>query len=209
VRNIILHTMTIKLNGEKLDVNRDKSLSELVEEVREKCRDRDEALVELKLDGESLAEEQLEELAPKPLSDIEGEIELVSESRDSLSLELVEKALGYIGRLERWREEIEKENFKPDDYEEELEEIIVSFEWLNFALTELGEESSGRPTAGGRELEKYLRDNRLFLSELQGALERPEENRQLIETLFFEELPLWIEDYKENFRELESSLTID
>lgn len=190
--------MSVKLNGEKLEFNPNKTLESLIKETKEACRAEGEILTEIKVEGSSLTQSELEELADKK---VEGrKIELSSETAKYVSEEIIARAKEYLSELSEWANRIEEID---DEKIEGLKEIPESLLWLNLALKELKPVQAKEETIGGRKVSSLLNENVKFISELEEALKEPRENRQLIKTLVLRELPRHLEDYKHFFESLE------
>ena len=115
--------MRVKLNGEELEVAAGLTFGELIEHVRDLLRSDpqgQQALVELRLDGETVSQARLEELSDRPLF---GEIELFALNFRELAVEAVRQGRRYLERLEGL-------TLGP----EALPELLEGFDWLNRAL---------------------------------------------------------------------------
>lgn len=190
--------MSVKLNGEKLEINPNKTLQSLIKETKETCRAEGEILTEIKVEGNSLTQSELEELADKK---VEGkEIELSSETAEYISEEIIARAKEYLSNLSEWANKLEEID---DEMIEGLKEIPESLLWLNLALKELSPVQAKEQTIGGKKVNSLLNENVKFISELEEALKEPRENKQLIDSLVLRELPRHLEDYKYFFESLE------
>ena len=192
--------MEIELNNGEIDVSEQKTVEELIETVKEKLSSTRSRLVGIKVDGKFLTQSELESQYELTL---EGkDIELVTETIDELTAELIEDALIYLDGLTEWVEGFSVSS-QGDILSEidtnEIEELLDGLHWLNLALEELAGTSETGTLLGGRSLPKFMSENRMFLNEIQGALENPEENPQLIRTLIVQDLPTWIEEYRDVF----------
>ena len=192
--------MEIELNNGEIDVSEQKTVEELIETVKEKLSSTRSRLVGIKVDGKFLTQSELEGQYELTL---EGkDIELVTETIDELTAELIEDALIYLDGLTEWVEGFSVSS-QGDILSEidtnEIEELLDGLHWLNLALEELAGTSETGTLLGGRSLPKFMSENRMFLNEIQGALENPEENPQLIRTLIVQDLPTWIEEYRDVF----------
>jgi sulfur carrier protein ThiS len=192
--------MEIELNNGEIEVSEQKTVEELIETVKEKLSSTRSRLVGIKVDGKFLTQSELEGQYELTL---EGkDIELVTETIDELTAELIEDALIYLDGLTEWVEGFSVSS-QGDILSEidtnEIEELLDGLHWLNLALEELAGTSETGTLLGGRSLPKFMSENRMFLNEIQGALENPEENPQLIRTLIVQDLPTWIEEYRDVF----------
>ena len=192
--------MKIQLNEDKIDVSAQKTVEDLIQLAKDKLSSTQARLVGIKVDGRFLSQPELESQLGLSL---EGkEIELVTETIDELSAELAEDALTYLDGLKDWVEDFSvstQEDITSEVNIDEIEELLDGLHWLNLALEELAGTSETGTLLGGRSLPKFMSENRMFLNEIQGALENPEDNPQLIRTLIIQDLPTWIEEYKDIF----------
>jgi len=192
--------MKIELNDDKIDVSDGKTVDELIKLVKEKLSSTRTRLVGIKVDGTFLSQSELEGQLELTL---EGkDIELVTETIDELTVELTEDALTYLNSLTEWAEDYSispNGDINSEINTDELEELLEGLHWLNLALEELAATSETGTLLGGRSLPKFMSENRMFLNEIQGALESPEENPQLLRTLIAQDLPTWIAEYKDIF----------
>jgi len=192
--------MEIELNNGEIDVSEQKTVEELIETVKEKLSSTRSRLVGIKVDGKFLTQSELEGQYELTL---EGkDIELVTETIDELTAELIEDALIYLDGLTEWVEGFSvssQRDILSEIDTNEIEELLDGLHWLNLALEELAGTSETGTLLGGRSLPKFMSENRMFLNEIQGALENPEENPQLIRTLIVQDLPTWIEEYRDVF----------
>lgn len=195
--------MNIKFGNKEIEISEDETLSALIDQVKEKLSTTDERLVGIKLGGDFLAQSELEEKLDQELGS--QEVELITETTDSLADEMVTKAISYLDNLEEWSRGFsfpENGDILSEIDDEEIEQMLEGFHWLNMALEELVSGSEGDNTIGGRSFSKFLSENRMFLNEVQGALEHPEENPRLIGTLVMQDLPTWVDEYREVFLDL-------
>ncbi len=194
--------MSVKLDGEKVEVGDSHSIRSLVKEVREELEETDRVLVGIKINGSFLSQNELEN---QLTSKIDGkEIELLTEYTGELRGSMVNQALSYLEDLEDWREGIDYPmdgNILSEVEIRELEQVFEGFVWLSLALDNLANIREGNPVYNGRAFPKFIDESRMFLAEMEGALERSEENERLLTRLFFTDLPTWIEDYREVFVE--------
>ncbi|MBS3736095.1 MAG: hypothetical protein V5A87_03640 [Candidatus Bipolaricaulota bacterium] len=192
--------MKIELNDDRIDISDQKTVGELIELVKEKLSSTQIRLVGIKVDGSFLTQSELE---GKLELKLEGkEIELVTETIDELTAELAEDALLYLNSLTEWTEDFSvsaKKDITSEVDISEIEELLEGLHWLNLALEELAGAAETGTLLGGRSLPKFMSENRMFLNEIQGALENPEENPQLIRTLITQDLPTWIDEYRDIF----------
>lgn len=186
------------LNGEKLDINPDKSVSDLVKETKELCREEGEILVEIKVNGSSLSQSEWEELAKEKID--EKDIGLSSESAEYISGEIISRAKEYLADLSDWINDVKDLDEKTID---DLKEIPESLLWLNLAIEQLTTVHDKKETLGGEKINKLLNENNKFISELKEALNDPEGNRQLIKNLIFRKLPKHLENYRFFYDSLE------
>ncbi|MCF7890824.1 hypothetical protein K9M78_06350 [Candidatus Bipolaricaulota bacterium] len=204
--------MKIKLNDDKIDISDQKTVGDLIKLVKEKLSSTQIRLVGIRVDGNLLTQSELE---GKLELNLEGkEIELVTETIDELTAELAEDALTYLNSLTEWTEDFSvsaKTDITSEVEINEIEKLLEGLHWLNLALEELAGASETGTLLGGRSLPKFMSENRMFLNEIQGALENPEENPQLIRTLIVQDLPTWIDEYRDIFLDLrgESGREID
>lgn len=199
--------MDIKLSGKNLEINEEKTLGALIDRVKEELSTTDKRLVGIKIDGDLLTQTELEERLEKELNG--EEIELVTETTEVLTDEMVVKALTYIDNLKEWSEGLSPSaegNVLPDLNTDEIEQLLEGFHWLNLALEELVAATEVGTVLGGRSFPKFISENRAFLNEIQGALDNPEENPRLLGTLILQDLPPWIDEYREIFLDLKSKL---
>ncbi|MFP4507848.1 MAG: hypothetical protein ACLFO4_03165 [Candidatus Acetothermia bacterium] len=195
--------MDIQFGDREIEIGEKETISALIEQVKEKLSSTNERLVGIKLGGEFLSQNQLDRKMEEEL--IGKDVELVTETTEALSDELVVEGLSYLDDLDEWEEGIsypEEGDILSEVDEEELEQLLEGFHWLNLALEELVSTSEGSNNLGGRSFSKFISENRLFLNELQGALENPDENPRLIGTLVLQDLPTWIEEYRGVFLDL-------
>ncbi|MBS3786883.1 hypothetical protein KGY79_01655 [Candidatus Bipolaricaulota bacterium] len=192
--------MKIKLNDDKIDISDQKTIGDLIELVKEKLSSTRIRLVGIKIDGDFLTQPELEGQLELNL---EGkEIELITETIDELTAEMAEDALTYLDSLSEWTEDFSlsaKNDITSEVDVSEIEELLEGLHWLNLALEELAGASETGTLLGGRSLPKFMSENRMFLNEIQGALENPEDNPQLIRTLIVQDLPTWIDEYRDIF----------
>lgn len=192
--------MKIKLNDEKIDISDQKTVEDLIKLVKEKLSSTQTRLVGIKVNGKFLTQPELEGQLDLNL---EGkEVELVTETIDELTAELAEDALMYLNSLTEWAEDFSvstQDDITSEVDTTEIEELLEGLHWLNLALEELAGTSETGTLLGGRSLPKFMSENRMFLNEIQGALEKPEDNPQLIRTLIVQDLPNWIDEYKDIF----------
>ncbi|MFB6290677.1 MAG: hypothetical protein ABEJ25_02980 [Candidatus Bipolaricaulia bacterium] len=192
--------MKIKLNDDKIDISDQKTIEDLIQLAKEKLSSTQIRLVGIKVDGKFLAQSELEGRLELTL---EGkEIELVTETIDELTVELADNALTYLDSLEEWTEDFSMSpngDITSEIDTGEIEELLEGLHWLNLALEELAGTSETGTLLGGRSLPKFMSENRMFLNEIQGALENPEDNPQLIRTLIVQDLPTWINEYRDIF----------
>ncbi|MFW6005863.1 MAG: hypothetical protein ACOC9A_00285 [Candidatus Bipolaricaulota bacterium] len=189
--------MKIELNDDRIDISDQKTVGDLIKLVKEKLSSTQIRLVGVKVDGSFLTQSELEgQLELK----LEGkEIELVTETIDELTAELAEDALIYLNSLTEWTEDFSvsaKKDITSEVDISEIEELLEGLHWLNLALEELAGAAETGTLLGGRSLPKFMSENRMFLNEIQGALENPEDNPQLIRTLITQDLPTWIDEYR-------------
>lgn len=202
-----MHAMDIKLGDREIEISGDETVSTLIDQAKEKLSSTSERLVGIKIGGDFLTQPELEDRLEQELNG--KEIELATETTDVLTEEMVVKALTYIDSLEEWCEDLSPSaegNLLPDIDTEEVEQLLDGFHWLNLALEELVAAIEGSTVLGGRSFPKFVSENRAFLSEIQGALENPEENPQLIATLMLQDLPTWLDEYREIFLDLKTKL---
>jgi len=189
--------MKIELAESELEIDDRETLEDLIEQAKDELSSTGERLVGVKIDGNFLNQTELEERLGSELTDIE--IELVTETVDELTVELVEDALSYLDGLGEWLDDFayinEGEVLSQVD-DEEIEELLEGLHWLNLAVEELAASNDTETLLGGRPVPKFMSENRMFLNELQGALEKPEENKQLMTTLILQDLPNWIDEYR-------------
>lgn len=199
--------MDIRLNDKKIEVSEEETVSSLIDRVKEELSTTNERLVGIKLDGDFLVQSELDERLEQNLSD--KEIELVTETTDELADEMVVKALNYIDSLKEWSEDIScsaEGSVLPDIDTDEIEQLLEGFHWLNLALEELAAATEVDALLGGRSFPKFMSENRAFLNEIQGALENPEENPRLIGTLMLQDLPAWVDEYRDIFLDIKGKL---
>ncbi len=195
--------MDIKFGDREIEIGEEKTISALIDQVREKLSTTNERLVGIKLSGEFLTQTELDDELDQKLAG--KEVELVTETTEALSDELVAKALSYLDDLEEWSEEVsypEDGDILSEIDDEEVEQLLEGFHWLNLALEELVSASEGANVLGGRSFSKFISENRMFLNEIQGALDNPEENPRLIGTLVMQDLPTWVDEYRQVFLDL-------
>lgn len=195
--------MDIKFGDREIEIGEEKTISALIDQVREKLSTTNERLVGIKLGGEFLTQTELDNELDQKLAG--KEVELVTETTEALSDELVTKALSYLDELEEWSEDVsypEEGDILSEIDDEEVEQLLEGFHWLNLALEELVSASEGANVLGGRSFSKFISENRMFLNEIQGALDNPEENPRLIGTLVMQDLPTWVDEYREVFLDL-------
>ncbi len=192
--------MKIEINDGQIDISEQKTIGDLIEQAKEKLSSTQIRLVGIKVDGNFLTQSELEGQLELNLKG--KEIELVTETIDELTIELAEDALTYLDSLTEWTEDF-SHSAKVDITSEvditEIEELLEGLHWLNLALEELAGTSETGTLLGGRSLPKFMSENRMFLNEIQGALENPEDNPQLIRTLIVQDLPTWIDEYRDIF----------
>ncbi len=154
----------------------------------------------IKVDGKFLTQPELEEKLELELKG--AEIELVTETVDQLAVEMADDALAYLERIREWLDDFsqpgDRRIFSRVDIEE-VEELLEGLYWSNLALEELVAANDTGALMGGRSFPKFMSESRMFLNEIQGALESPEENKQLMTTLIFQDLPTWIDEYRSIF----------
>lgn len=199
--------MDIRLSDKEIEVSEEETVSSLIDRVKEELSTTNERLVGIKLDGDFLAQSELDERLEQDLNG--KEIELVTETTDELADEMVVKALNYIDSLEEWSEDIScsaEGNVLPNIDTDEIEQLLEGFHWLNLALEELVATTETDTVLGGRSFPKFMSENRAFLNEIQGALENPEENPRLIGTLTLQDLPAWIDEYRDIFLDIKGRL---
>lgn len=195
--------MDIKFGNKKIEISDDETVSALIDQVKDKLSTTDERLVGIKLGGNLLSQSELDGKLDQELGS--QEVELLTETTDSLADEMVTKALSYLDDLEAWSEGFsfpEDGDILSEIDDEEIEQTLEGFHWLNLALEELVSGSEGDNTVGGRSFSKFISENRMFLNEVKGALEHPEENPRLIGTLIMRDLPTWVDEYREVFLDL-------
>jgi sulfur carrier protein ThiS len=158
--------MAVRLNGEELEVAEGLTFAELIEYVRGLLDH--QALVEMRLNRETVSQSLLEELRDQP---IYGEIEFFSLDVHGLVAEVVKQALRYLDRLEG-------QKIGPED----LPQLLEGFEWLNRALV-LIPLGVGFPELRAR-VERLLEGNRL----LRERLSRSPEGLAEMEPRLWEEL---------------------
>src|SRR6056297_2168527 len=185
--------MSVKLDGENIEVREANSVKSLVRKIKEDLSSTNRMLVGIKIDGSFLGQRELEE---ELATDINGkDIELITEPTGELRGNMVGQALSYLIDLKEWHAEVDY----PDDGKilseieiEKLEQVFEGFVWLSLALDNLANIWDKDPIYNGRTFSKFMEDSKLFLAELEGALEQPEENERLLTGLFFNDLPTWI-----------------
>lgn len=195
--------MDIEFGDREIEIGEEETISALIDQVKEKLSTTDERLVGIKLGGDFLSQGELNRRLDEELDG--KEIELVTETTESLTDELVVKALSYLDGLEEWSEDVtypEDGDILSEIDDREVEQLLEGFHWLNLALEELVTSSERESILGGRSFSKFISENRMFLSEIQGALEKPEENPRLIGSLVTRDLPIWVEEYREVFLDL-------
>ena len=194
--------MDIQLANYEIQIDDDKTVGDLIETAKEELSSTEERLVGIEVDGEFLTQTKLERNLE---SELRGkEIKLVTETVDELTLELVEDALTYLRSLSEWADNFSyttESDFLSQINIEEVEQLLEGLHWLNLALEELVSATDNGTLLGGRSFPKFVSENRMFLNEIQGALENPEENGQLLTTLILQDLPAWIDEYREVFLE--------
>ncbi|MFW6111564.1 MAG: hypothetical protein ACOC7Z_00945 [Candidatus Bipolaricaulota bacterium] len=195
--------MDIRLNDKEIEVSEEETVGSLIDRVKEELSTTNERLVGIKLDGDFLVQSELDERLEQNFSD--KEIELVTETTDELADEMVVKALNYIDSLEEWSEDIScsaEGSVLSNIDTDEIEQLLEGFHWLNLALEELVAATEVDALLGGRSFPKFMSENRAFLNEIQGALENPEGNPRLIGTLMLQDLPDWIDEYRDIFLDI-------
>lgn len=199
--------MSVKLDGENIEVGEANSVRSLVIQVKEDLYSTNRILVGIKIDGSLLGQRELEQ---QLTTDINGkDIELITEPSGELRGNLVGQALSYLTDLQEWHAGVDY----PDNGKilsqieiEKLEQVFEGFVWLSLALDNLANIWEHDPIYNGRTFSKFMEDSKLFLAELEGALEQPEENERLLTGLFFNDLPTWIAEYREVFRDTKDCL---
>ncbi|MBS3812914.1 hypothetical protein KGY64_03730 [Candidatus Bipolaricaulota bacterium] len=190
------------MDGENIEVGESHSLKSLVNQVRDELEATERVLVGIKINGSFLNQSELES---QLTSKIDGkEIELLTEYTGELRGSMVNQALSYLDDLEDWHEGIDypMDGTILSEVEiRELEQVFEGLVWLSLALDNLATIREGNPVYNGRAFPKFMDESKMFLAEMEGALERSEENERLLTRLFFNDLPTWIEDYREVFRE--------
>lgn len=193
--------MTVSLNDERLEIEGDITFEELVNRAKKDSLPKDEILVQVKINDEALTQEQWEQIATEKVGD--KDVKLLTQSEETLSIELIDQALNYIADLQDW---LESTSTLDSEQIEDLEKILEGFGWLNLALQQFQQPKYGELIFSGRPLEKELHANRMFLGELESALDKPESNQQLLLQLAFEELPEWLDEYNSMFNQLKDTL---
>lgn len=191
------------MNDKEIEVSEEETVGSLIDRVKEELSTTNERLVGIKLDGDFLVQSELDERLEQDFSD--KEIELVTETTDELADEMVVKALNYIDSLEEWSEDIScsaEGSVLSNIDTDEIEQLLEGFHWLNLALEELVAATEVDALLGGRSFPKFMSENRAFLNEIQGALENPEGNPRLIGTLMLQDLPDWIDEYRDIFLDI-------
>nr|MCF7875867.1 hypothetical protein [Candidatus Bipolaricaulota bacterium] len=192
--------MKIELAKDELEIDDRETVEELIEQAKEELSSTRERLVGIKIDGKFLNQTELEEKLGSELT--EFEIELVTETVDELTMELVDNALTYLDGLSEWTDDfayLNEGDVLSQVEDEEIEELLEGLHWLNLAVEELAATNETETLLGGRSVPKFMSENRMFLNEIQGALEKPEENKQLMTTLILQDLPTWIDEYRDIF----------
>ncbi len=192
--------MKIELAEDELEIDDRETVEELIEQAKEELSSTRERLVGIKIDGKFLNQTELEEKLGYELTELE--IELVTETVDELTMELVDNALTYLDGLNEWTDDfayLNEGDVLSQVEDEEIEELLEGLHWLNLAVEELAATNETETLLGGRSVPKFMSENRMFLNEIQGALEKPEENKQLMTTLILQDLPTWIDEYRDIF----------
>jgi len=192
--------MKIELAEDELEIDDRETVEELIEQAKEELSSTRKRLVGIKIDGKFLNQTELEDKLGSELT--EFEIELVTETVDELTMELVDNALTYLNGLNEWTDDfayLNEGDVLSQVEDEEIEELLEGLHWLNLAVEELAATNETETLLGGRSVPKFMSENRMFLNEIQGALEKPEENKQLMTTLILQDLPTWIDEYRDIF----------
>ena len=181
-----------------MEFNSDKTLENLVKDIKESCREKGEILIEIEIEGNSLTQSEWEKLAEEKIKD--KNIELRSEPAEYISEEIVHRAKKYLDDLSNWIDNLEEIN---DEIIEDLKKIPKSLMWLNLAIEQVSIVQRKEDTLGGKKIYNLLNQNDKFISEFKDALSEPQENRQLIESLVFSKLPQYLENYRFFYESLE------
>lgn len=199
--------MSVKLDGKHIEVEDSNSIRSLVKRVREDLSVTDRVLVGIKVNGSFLSQSELED---QFTSKIDGkDIELLTEYTGELRDSMVSQALVYLDELEDWHNDIDYPmdgNILSEIEVQELEQVFEGFVWLNLALDNLSTIRDTDPVYNGRAFPKFMDESKMFLAEMEGALERPEENERLLTRLFFNDLPMWIDEYRKVFSETKNHM---
>lgn len=193
--------MTVNLNEDRLEIDGDITLEELVNRAKKESLPKNEILVQVKINEEALTQDQWEEIATEKVGD--KDVQLLTESREKLSIELIDQAVNYLEDIQDWLDSLSTLN---SERIQELEKVLEGFGWLNLALQQFQQPEQEELLFSGRPLEKELHANRMFLDELESALDKPENNQQLLTQLTFQELPEWLEEYNSIFKQLRDTL---
>lgn len=190
--------MIVKLNGESINNSADDStFKEVVAQAKETCREDNQVVVGIEVEGEFLSQQEWEQIADEPVGN--QEINLITESGSDLSVTLAEQAYEFLSNLSQWLDQFDTiEDF--DD--SEIEELLQSFAWLNFAIEEIPLGKQQEILIAGQPLEKIQQETQLFLSELKGAVNNRDENQELLTSLLIHELPNYLDQYKHVFQQL-------
>ncbi|MFP4589656.1 MAG: hypothetical protein ACLFO3_06810 [Candidatus Acetothermia bacterium] len=193
--------MTVRLNEERLEVNENQTFEELVEEVKENCYQNGKVLVQIKLNGQPLSQDELDNLASQPIGD--KEVQLISETPQSLTSQLVLQALNYLDELSEWLSEIE--NLR-EASEEDARKFTEGLKWLTIAIEQLRSAEWSPLMVGGRSLEKFNQDARMTVAEIDAALDKPQENQELLQSFTSGELQTQVAGYRAVFTELRDKM---
>ncbi len=119
--------MIVKIDGKNLSVDNQITIAELIELARE-IADRYQPVTELRINGQTVSQSRLEKIKKAPISEFsESKLELFSTSVYDIILKVLDKAARYIERVKNARTLTDQD----------VREIIKSFQWLNSAIIQV------------------------------------------------------------------------
>ncbi len=160
--------MIVKIDGKNLFVDNQTTIAELIELARE-IADRYQSITELRINGQTVSQSRLEKIKKAPISEFSGtKLELFSTSVYDMVSEVLDKAARYIKRVKNARVLTDQD----------IREIIKSFQWLNLAIIQVNSHLDLREN---NQIKELVERNSNFCKSLSESLPIEDENNPHLE----------------------------